>query len=291
MAGLNKPEAVMKTYCEPPREWNLMDDGRGKHMPRIIVFGDGIGVPALLSHLPGDNVVAIVGASIRPQYHRELKQQADKCHTPFFIQERYSESGYEEFVKCIKEKKPDYFMVYSYSMKLHPDLLAVPSRGAINVHTSLLPKNRGPNSTQWAIIKGEAKTGVTLHYMNEEFDNGDIIGQKEVEIDFADTWVMVNEKILSKTDELLKEEIPRILQGKNSRKKQEHAKATKNKRLTPRFPRIDFETMNDRQIYNLIRAQVAPLKGAYLQIEKEKIFYNQYLKLEQVKALREKYGK
>ena len=65
----------------------------------------------------------------------------------------------------------------------------------INVHWALLPKNRGANPTQWAIIKGEDRTGVTIHYMDESLDSGDIISQKELNIAVENTWVDVNDKL------------------------------------------------------------------------------------------------
>ena len=78
----------------------------------------------------------------------------------------------------------------SFSLILREDLLEKINYNAINIHSSLLPKNRGPNPIQWAILI-DKKTGLTIHFIDDGIDTGDIIFQKEVNIDFDDTWVVI----------------------------------------------------------------------------------------------------
>ena len=108
----------------------------------------------------------------------------------------------------------------SYSLIIRKNILEIFKFNCINIHWSLLPKNRGPNPTQWAIIKGEDKTGLTIHYMNQNLDSGDIIYQEEVKIGIKDTWVIVNENLKKVSLKLLKAKLPNILKGKNPRLKQ-----------------------------------------------------------------------
>lgn len=93
----------------------------------------------------------------------------------------------EKFVKEIKSIKPDLGIVCSYCKLLPKEFLEIPKDGFVNVHPSLLPKYRGGNPYSHVIINGEKETGVTLHFMDEHFDTGDIIEQKRVEIFDTDT--------------------------------------------------------------------------------------------------------
>ncbi len=93
----------------------------------------------------------------------------------------------ENFVKEIKSLAPDLGIVCSYCKLLPKEFLEIPKDGFINVHPSLLPKYRGGNPYSHVIINGEKETGVTLHFMDEHFDTGDIITQQKVEIFDTDT--------------------------------------------------------------------------------------------------------
>ncbi|HXH19463.1 MAG TPA: hypothetical protein VNJ07_10305, partial [Chitinophagales bacterium] len=129
-------------------------------------------------------------------------------------------------------------------------------------------------------------------YMDSKFDSGDIIAQVEERIRDKDTWASVNKRLLKKSSILLKRILPAVLAGVNPRIPQNEQKATVNSRLTPDYPLIDFKRMNDRTVFNLIRAQCKPLSGAYLINTKgKKIYFDKYLTLAQVKKLRMRYAK
>lgn len=93
----------------------------------------------------------------------------------------------ENFVNEIKSLNPDLGIVCSYCKLLPKEFLNIPKDGFINVHPSLLPKYRGGNPYSHVIINGEKETGVSLHFMDEHFDTGDIIKQEKVEIFDTDT--------------------------------------------------------------------------------------------------------
>lgn len=86
----------------------------------------------------------------------------------------------------LRKSRPDVILTLTWPEKFGPELLELPALGCINCHRSLLPLYRGPNPIPNAILSGDTKTGVTFHLMNEEFDMGDIMLQKEVSIDSAD---------------------------------------------------------------------------------------------------------
>ena len=182
---------------------------------RIILVGDTLGIHNLLScSIDKNQVVCIVGASNRPQYHKSLSSIAGELEIPFLVQPKISTIyNYKKFLYKILQLQPDLLICNSYSMLIRDDLLQILNYNAINIHYSLLPKNRGCNPTQWCIIKGENKTGVTIHFMGNSFDNGDIIDQIELTICEDDTWVMVNKKLDTLSKELLNRNITNIING------------------------------------------------------------------------------
>jgi UDP-4-amino-4-deoxy-L-arabinose formyltransferase/UDP-glucuronic acid dehydrogenase (UDP-4-keto-hexauronic acid decarboxylating) len=257
---------------------------------RLVIFGDNIGVPQLLNVVANNLIKGIVLSSMRPQYFDEIKSIAEKNEIPTFIQPKFDSTEYDEFTQDIKKMEFDMLFCNCYSMIIRKDILSSVNFNAINIHWSLLPLNKGPNPTQWAIIKGEKKTGISIHYMDEGLDTGDIIAQMEVDILDTDTWVTVNEKLKKLSTEFIASNMNSILTGNNKRQKQNDKLGSVNKRLTADSPKIDFQTMSDIQIFNLIRAQVAPLKGAYIKQGEKQIHFDTYLSLNEIIDLRKMYA-
>ena len=81
------------------------------------------------------------------------------------------------FVDELRALAPDVCVVVAYGKILPPEVLAAPKHGCLNVHASLLPKYRGAAPIQWAIIRGERETGVTLMQMDVGMDTGDMLRQ------------------------------------------------------------------------------------------------------------------
>lgn len=257
----------------------------------IVLFGDTHGIPQLMRVVPKEIIKALVVAEIRPQYHEELKKLATESGIAFLVQPKFNSVAYSEFIESFTKLNADLIICHSYSMIIRPDILNSVGYNAINVHSSLLPKNRGPNPIQWAIIHGEEKTGVTLHYISNELDEGDIISQEETLIKQTDTWVSVQTRLTKISENLLRNNIEKILNKKNKREKQDESSASKNPRLTPATPKIDFKVMSNTEVFNIIRAQVKPLRGAYIIKDNEKIYFESYIELEKIEELRKYYEK
>ena len=147
-------------------------------------------------------------------------------------------------------------------MLLRPDLLAVPRQGAVNLHGGLLPEQRGANPVEWAIVRGERRGGATLHWMDDDFDTGDIIARREVPIGFADTWLDVRRKVAAAAERLLAESLPQVLAGTAPRVRQDGAHANRFRRRSAADGRFTW-TAPAIDIYNLVRALVAPHPGAW----------------------------
>lgn len=88
-----------------------------------------------------------------------------------------------EALGILKELEPELIAVAAYGKLLPPEVLELPKLGCVNVHSSLLPKYRGAAPINWAILNGEDKTGVTIMYMAEGLDTGDILAQRSTPID------------------------------------------------------------------------------------------------------------
>ncbi|NIT04467.1 methionyl-tRNA formyltransferase [Candidatus Saccharibacteria bacterium] len=154
----------------------------------------------------------------------------------------------------LKRRKPDLFTVASYGMIIPKEILEIATRGALNVHPSLLPLYRGPSPIQTAILEGEEKTGVTIILMDEEMDHGPILSQKEVPIAQDDNAQTLTAKLAYFGGELLTETIDKHVKGETTPKPQEHEKATYTKLIKKEDGRVDLETMSNTKIDRMIRA-------------------------------------
>lgn len=254
---------------------------------RIVLFGDNIGIPQSLRHIPNHKIVGIVAAELRPQYFKEVSDIAQKHNITFLTQPRFGEKErYKTFVKSIKELEPDCFISNSYSMLIRQDLLSLTSGKSFNLHYSLLPRHRGPNPIQWALIHGDKNAGVTLHVLDTDFDNGEIVDQIKFPIHRSDTWVTLMEKSFKKADLLLSRTIPEIISQSYTLKKQDPHLIIKNSRIPPESFEINLQKMTDIEIYNLIRAQVYPLKGPFLILDGKRVHFDKLIPLEEISKLR-----
>ena len=132
----------------------------------------------------------------------------------------------KDAVEEIRVLQPDLIITCAYGQILPSELLKVPRLGCINVHASLLPKFRGGAPIHRAIMEGATQTGVTIMYMNEGMDEGDIISQKSIAIEPTDTASSLHNKLSILGRDLLLETLPSIIAGTNSRIKQDSSEAT-----------------------------------------------------------------
>lgn len=122
----------------------------------------------------------------------------------------------------------------------------MPKYGCVNIHASLLPKYRGAGPIQWAIIDGEKKTGVTIMQMEKGLDTGDMLLQKEVEIDPKETGDSLHDKLAAAGAELIVEALPKIAAGQLTPRKQNDAESCYAKMLQKSMGRIDWNMTADK---------------------------------------------
>lgn len=176
-----------------------------------------------------------------------------------------------DFIELMRNCSPDLILSFYYRRLLSEELLAIPRLGGINLHGSLLPKYRGQAPVNWAIINGEAETGVTLHYMIEEADAGDIVAQSPVPIGEEDTALDLYKKIIAAGAELLHETFPLIKEGTAARILQDSRQATKFGRRRPEDGKIRWDSPA-RSVYNLVRGVTHPYPGAFTFWRGEKLY-------------------
>ncbi len=174
-----------------------------------------------------------------------------------------------EFKDEIKALKPDLVCVVSYGVILPKSFLKIPKFGCINVHPSMLPKYRGPAPIQWAILNGDKNTGVTIMYLNEKMDAGDIIMQEEVEIDDDETTGDLWNRLSGKGADLLLKAINQIEEGTVTRTKQPE-EFTLAPMLNKEMSKIDWNSKTSHEIKNLVRG-LNPIMGTYTFLNGKKI--------------------
>ena len=219
---------------------------------------------AALMQQPGFQVVAVVTQPDRPK-GRDMKLQpspvkelAARLGLPVLQPERVRQP---ESVQQLADLRPDLIVVAAYGQILPPGILALPTHGCLNVHTSLLPKYRGAAPIQWAILEGESETGVTLMKMDAGLDTGDILNQKRTTILATDNAQTLHDRLATLGAELLVRTIPDWVAGKVVPEKQPAEGATYARKITKEDGRLDWG-QPAQVLSNRVRA-FTPWPGAH----------------------------
>ena len=159
--------------------------------------------------------------------------------------------GSEELQQIIA-LNPDLVVTAAFGQILPKDLLDTPKLGCINVHASLLPKYRGGAPIHQAVLDGETETGVTIMYMAEKLDAGDIISQRAMAIEDHHTTGQLFDELSIIGRDLLKETLPMIIAGTNDRTPQDEAFVTFAHNISREQERIDW-SKSARTVFNQVR--------------------------------------
>lgn len=173
-----------------------------------------------------------------------------------------------EFLEALQQWKPDVITVTAFGRILPPAVLALPPRGCINVHGSLLPKYRGAGPIQWAVIRGERETGITTMLMDEGMDTGAMLLQERVVIYPEDTGGTLAPRLAEVGGRLLVETLRLLKAGTLRPQPQDHAFATMAPLLKKEDGLIDW-TLTAGEIANRVRG-LSPWPGAYTYVNGER---------------------
>ncbi|MFO8013774.1 MAG: methionyl-tRNA formyltransferase [Phycisphaerae bacterium] len=233
---------------------------------RIVFAGTGtFGLPSLRALMDGGQEIALlVTQPDRPAGRGQslrigpVKRLAKDRHIPVYQPENVNASS---AVRRIRDARPDLLLVVAYGQILKRRLLDVPGYGAINLHGSLLPKYRGAAPINWAIIRGESETGLSIIEMTEQMDAGDILGQRATPIGPDETAGELHDRLAELGARLVTEIVREIPLDEVERRRQNETQATYAPRLTKRDGRINWARPAN-EVYNHIRG-VTPWPGAF----------------------------
>lgn len=161
----------------------------------------------------------------------------------------------KDAVALIRSLAPDIVVVVAYGKLLPRELLNVPKYGCVNVHASLLPKYRGAAPVQWALLKGEKETGITIMRIDERLDTGEIISQKKVRIEEEDDAGGLMQKLFACGSKLLLEALKKIEKGEARYVPQNEADATFAPAISKESGELDWKK-SAAEIHDRVRALV-----------------------------------
>jgi len=189
----------------------------------------------------------------------------------------------EEVIDKIKEINPDLIVVVAYGKILPKEIIDIPKYGIINVHSSLLPKYRGASPIHSAILNGDKESGVSIMYIEEGLDSGDVILKETCEITEDDTLGTLHDRLKELGAIGLEKALKLIEAGEVKAEKQDDSKVTFVKPITKEQAKIDWNNTKE-VIFNQIRG-LNPFPGAYTHNEKNeniKIYKSEKLEKEYV---------
>ena len=158
----------------------------------------------------------------------------------------------EKIIKKIKEINPDLIVVVAYGKILPKEIIDIPKYGIINVHSSLLPKYRGASPIHSAILNGDTESGVSIMYIEEGLDSGDVILQESCDILENDTLGTLHDKLKDLGAIVLEKALKLIEEGKVEATKQDESLATFVKPITKEHTKIDWNNIKEVN-FNQIR--------------------------------------
>ena len=226
--------------------------------PRVLFYGSpDFAVPTLQALIDGPfRPIAVVtqpdaragrGRTLRPP---PIKELAAAHGIPALQPERLRDRA---AIAQIASLRPTLQIVAAYGQIIPAEILDLPQHGTLNVHASLLPRWRGASPVSAAILHGDRETGVTIMLVDETEDTGDMLRQREVEIDPAEHAGQLSDRLADLGADLLLETMPDWLGGKIVPQSQDNALATRARRVRKQQGRIDW-TASAEQIARHVRA-------------------------------------
>ncbi len=244
---------------------------------RIVFIGAGeIGVPTLQALLKSEHeVVGIVTQPDKPVGRAQIiepppiKKALAGAKMPILQPARIKE---HQAIAEIRALIPDVIVVMAYGQILPRDVLEIPEVACLNLHASLLPRWRGAAPVQAAIAAGDRETGITVMYMDEGLDTGDILLHRKIDILPTDTGGSLHDRLAKIAPDALLDSLRLFVEGRAPRTPQDNSLATYAPKLKRDDGRIDWSEPAE-MIERKIRA-FNPWPGAFTKIERQalKIF-------------------
>ena len=241
---------------------------------RIVFIGTPISpVPTLRALLNSEHeVLAVVTQPDKPIGREQriepppIKKAIAKTSIPILQPARIKD---QQATEQIRSLAPDVIVVVAYGQILPRDVLEIPRHACLNLHASLLPRWRGAAPIQAAIAAGDCETGITVMYMDEELDTGDILLQRSVEILPNDTGGSLHDRLAQIAPDALLESLRLVAAGNAPRIAQDTARATYAPKLKREHGQIDWSESAEA-IERKIRAY-NPWPGAFMKVDHQNL--------------------
>ncbi len=172
----------------------------------------------------------------------------------------------DESRAALARLSPDLLVVVGWTRLLSAEVLALPPRGAVGFHASLLPHNRGRAPVNWQIIRGDRTGGNTMMQLDSGTDTGDIVDQVPIEISDDDTCATVYDRVADAGATMLLRTLDALTEGRAARRPQDPQAGSVNGRRTPEMGVTDWRR-SARELHNWVRAQTRPYPGAFCTLE------------------------
>jgi methionyl-tRNA formyltransferase len=229
----------------------------------------------------GENIVGLVlHPEPKRKYGDEIVKTADVSPASILDGSRLKEP---ETLERIQQLKPDLALSLFFDYVLKPELIDIFERGVVNVHPAYLPYNRGQYPNVWSIVEG-TPAGVTIHFINDQIDTGDVISQASVEVEPIDTGATLYRKLELACLKLFTETWPTLRAGKAAREAQKPGMGTYHRtRDVDHIDEIDLDrSYRARELIDILRARTfAPYPGAYFRDGDRRIFMRLQLDYEE----------
>ncbi|WP_312403648.1 bifunctional UDP-4-amino-4-deoxy-L-arabinose formyltransferase/UDP-glucuronic acid oxidase ArnA [Pseudomonas rhodesiae] len=226
------------------------------------------GIEALLN--AGYDIAAVFTHADDPKENNFYGSVAQLCARNGIPVHAPEDANHPLWVERIAKLKPDYLFSFYYRNLLSEALLGTASKGAFNLHGSLLPKYRGRAPANWVLVNGETETGVTLHRMVKRADAGAILAQQKVTIERSDTGLTLHAKLRDAASSLLRDALPQLVAGKLTETAQDDSQATYFGRRTAADGKLEWKKPAE-ELFNLVRAVTQPYPGAFCAVGEHKL--------------------
>lgn len=266
--------------------------------PRVLFFGmqsnfslhplkalleQGIQVCAVVLPAPwnvSDNQVAIrrkepvrMGHALLPLLHSSLHNTiihlAETHHIPLWEVARLSDPT---TVDALRQYAPDLFCVACFSLYIPGVMLDIPRHGCLNLHPSRLPANRGPDPIFWTLREGKHQTAVTVHFMDEGMDTGDIVAQTLIDIPDGSRYQQLETECAMQGGKLLAQAVWDVYRGHAASFPQDEAKSNYH----PLPSHTDFvvyaNEWSARQVYNFVRGVATSEEPVIIIVDKKTLY-------------------
>lgn len=206
------------------------------------------------------NIVGVVITKTNNDWYSGVDKIAEKYNLKLYEEKDINNP---EFIDKIKNIDIDLITVVNFEQILKKDIINLPKKGCINTHASLLPKYRGRAPLNWAILNGENEVGVTVHYIEEGIDTGDIILQEKIKVEQSDYISDVLEKVKGIYPKIVYNSVDLVKNDQVNCIKQDLDQGSYFGKRTAEDGQIDIDN-SGIEILNMIRALSKPYPGAFI---------------------------